>query len=93
VPTIIKKNYYVTRFITGFVTIATRRVPLLEQELPTLPVHLSSLPIFSEVRVAQSLVFFALFCRSLFAVFFPLFLLVIALTVLLRFRTSNYLFD
>ena len=31
-------------------------VPLVEQELPTLPEHLSSRPIFSGVRVTRSLV-------------------------------------
>ena len=34
----------------------TRRVPLVEQELPTLPEHLSSPPGFSGVRVTRSLV-------------------------------------
>jgi len=34
----------------------TGRVPLVEQELPTLPEHLSSPPIFSGVRVTRSLV-------------------------------------
>jgi folate-dependent phosphoribosylglycinamide formyltransferase PurN len=33
--------------ITGFVTILTRRVPLVEQQLLTLPEHLSSPPVFS----------------------------------------------
>ena len=33
-----------------------RRVLLVEQELPTLPEHLSSSPVFSGVRVTQSLV-------------------------------------
>jgi hypothetical protein len=42
--------------ITGFVTRLTRRVPLVEQELPTLPDHLSSPPVFSGVRVTRSLV-------------------------------------
>ena len=39
-----------------FVTRLTRRVALFDQELLTLPVHLSSLPVFSEVRVTRSLV-------------------------------------
>jgi hypothetical protein len=34
-----------SRFITWFVTRLTRRVSLVEQELPTLPEHLSSLPV------------------------------------------------
>ena len=42
--------------INGFVTILTRRVPLVEQELFTLPEHLSSPPVFSGVRVSRSLV-------------------------------------
>jgi len=37
--------------ITGFVARLTRRVSLVEQELLTLPDHLSSPPGFSEVRV------------------------------------------
>jgi len=41
-------------FITGFVTRLTRLVPLVDQELPTLPEHLSSLPVFSGVRVSRS---------------------------------------
>jgi hypothetical protein len=32
----------------------TRRVPLVEQELPTLPEHLSSSPVFSGVRATRS---------------------------------------
>ena len=43
-------------------TLATRRVPLLEQELLTFTGHLSSLPVFSGVRVAQSLVFCVVYC-------------------------------
>jgi len=42
--------------ITGFVTRLTRWLPLVEQELLTLPEHLSSPPIFSGVRVTRSLV-------------------------------------
>ena len=47
--------------ITGFVTRLTRRVPLAEQELPTLPEHLSSPPVFSGVRVTRSLVLYVCF--------------------------------
>jgi hypothetical protein len=43
-------------FISGFVTRLTRRVPLVEQELLTLPEYLSSPPVFSGVRVTRSLV-------------------------------------
>ena len=59
--------------ISGFVTKLTRRVPLVGQELLTLPEHLSSPPIFSEVRVTQSLVLCVCFvdrCLSFF--FWPL---------------------
>jgi hypothetical protein len=47
-------------------TRVTRRVPLVEQELFPHPKHLRSPPVFSGVRVARSLVFSVLFCRSLF---------------------------
>ena len=40
-----------------------RRVPLVEQKLTTLPEHLSSLPVLSEVRVTRSLVFSVMCCR------------------------------
>jgi hypothetical protein len=52
--------------ITRFRTRLTRRVPLVEQELPTHPRHLSSPPVLSGVRVTRSLVFCVMFCRSLF---------------------------
>ena len=57
-------------FITyhRFVTRLTRRVPLVEQELLTLPEHLSSSPIFSGVRVTRSLILYVCFvdhCLSL----------------------------
>jgi hypothetical protein len=47
--------------ITGCVTRWIRRVSLVEQELPTLPEHLSSPPIFSGVRVTRSLVLYVCF--------------------------------
>jgi hypothetical protein len=50
-----------SRLITGFVTRLTRRVPLVEQELLTLPEHLSSPPVFSGVRVSRSLVLYVCF--------------------------------
>jgi len=54
-----------------------RRVSLVEQELLTLLKHLSSLPVFSGVRVTRSLVLCVyMFCRSLFVllslIFWPL---------------------
>ena len=42
--------------ITGFVNRLTWQVPLVGQELLTLPEHLSSLPLFSGVRATRSLV-------------------------------------
>jgi hypothetical protein len=42
--------------ITGLVTRLMRRVPLVEQTLLTLPIHINSPPVFSEVRVTRSLV-------------------------------------
>ena len=47
--------------ITGFITRLTRRVSLVEQELPTLPEHLSSPPVFSGVRFTRSLVLYICF--------------------------------
>ena len=48
---------------TGFVTRKARRESLVEQDLPTLPEHPISPPVFSEVRIAKSLDFSRLlFC-------------------------------
>ena len=47
--------------ITEFVPRLTRWLPLVEQELLTLPEHLSSLPVFSGVRVTRSLVLYVCF--------------------------------
>jgi hypothetical protein len=58
------------------ITRLTRRVPLVKQELLTLPENMSSPPVFSGVRVARSLVFCVVFCRSLF-VLLPFFYLAI----------------
>ena len=60
----------------------TKLVPLLKQELSTLPKHLSSPLLFSGDCVALSLVFCVGFCRSLFS--FCHFLLAIVLSVLHR---------
>jgi hypothetical protein len=56
------RSFRYSWLVTGLVTRATRRVSLLEQELPILPEHLNSSPIFIWVR---SLVFCVVFCRSL----------------------------
>ena len=55
---------------TGLATRLTRRLSLVEQELLTLPEHLSSPPDFNGVRVTQSLVLCVMFCRSLFVLLY-----------------------
>jgi hypothetical protein len=42
----------------------TRRMPLVEHELLTIPVYMSSTPVFSGVRVTRSLVLCVVLCRS-----------------------------
>jgi len=49
------------RLITEFVTRVTQRVSLVEQELITLPEHLSSPLVFSGVCVTRSLVVYVCF--------------------------------
>ena len=71
--------------ITGFVTILTRRVSLVEHELLILPGHLRSPPVFSEVRVAQSLILCVCFVDRCLS-FCPV------LSVLLWFTDSDYPF-
>ena len=58
----------------------------MEQELPTLPEHLTSSPVLSGVRVIRSLFLCVCFFRSLFV------LLAIVLYVLLRYTDSDYPF-
>jgi len=61
-----------SRLITRFVTRLTRRVPLVEQELLTLPEHMSSPAVFSWVRVTRSLVLYVCFvdcCLSILLYF------------------------
>jgi len=64
-------------------------VPLVEQELATLPEHLSSPPLFTRVDATRS--FMCMLCRLLFNPF-VLFLSAIVLSVLLRYTDSDYLF-
>jgi hypothetical protein len=63
VPLVINtsRSFPHSRLITGFVTRLTRRVSLVEQELLTLPEHLSSPPGFSRVHVTRSLVWYVCF--------------------------------
>ena len=58
----------------------------MEQELLALSDHMSSPPVFSGVRVTPSLVLYVCFVDY----FFVLFLLAIVLSVLLRYRDSDY---
>jgi hypothetical protein len=44
----------------------TRGVSHVAQELLTLPEYLSSPPVFCEIHLTRSLVFYVMFCRSLF---------------------------
>ena len=55
------RSFTLLKLITWFVNRLPRWVPLVEQELLTLPVHLSSLPIFSGVRNTRSLVLYVCF--------------------------------
>jgi hypothetical protein len=72
----------------------------MEQQLLSLPEHLSSPPGFSGVRVTRSLVLFVLFCRSLFGLLYffiwPLFYLLfsdlrILITLLVSSNSSVFL--
>jgi hypothetical protein len=56
------------------------------QELPTLPDHLGSPPVFSMIFVDRSIVICVVFCRSLSV----LFLLSVVLSVFLRIKASDY---
>ena len=65
-------NCNLSLFVTQFIIIScyiTRRVPLVEQELLSLPEHMNSTPVFSGVRVTRSLVLCACFVVSLFVRF------------------------
>ena len=66
-------------FITGFVTRLTRKVPLVRQEMPTLPEHPISPPGF----VLLDIYFMCMLCRSLF---------VLLASVLLQYTDSDYPF-
>jgi len=64
--------------LNGLKTRVTRRVPLVEQALLSLPEHLSSHPVFSGVRVTRSLVLCVCFVDrwlSFCAFFWPLYCL------------------
>ena len=56
-----------------FVTSVTRRVPPVKQKLLTILEHLSTIPAFSGVHVAQSLLLCVLFCRPLVVILWEVF--------------------
>jgi hypothetical protein len=56
-----KENDKGQTMVTGFVTRLTRRVSLVEQELPTRPEHLSSPSVISGVCINRSLIFYVFF--------------------------------
>ena len=66
-------------------------VPLVGQELLTLPQHMSPSPVFSGVRVTRSLVLY-MYVLQIVVCPFVLFLLAIVLSVLLRQTDSDYHF-
>jgi hypothetical protein len=77
--------------ITGFVTRLTRQVSIVEQELLTLPEHMSSTPVLNVVHGIRSLALYVCLtdrCLSFCAFFF----LAIMLSVLLRYTNSDYSF-
>jgi len=73
-PLLVNNNQslFHSSLITGFISRVTRRVPLAENELPTLPEHLGLLQALIGVRGARSIVICVLFCRSFF-VLLPVF--------------------
>ena len=62
----------------------------MEQELPPIPEHMCSLPVFSWVDVGRSLVFLCSICRSLFVL---LFFLSFGHGIVCPFTSSDYPFD
>ena len=94
----VKKYLYKVKYLSDlFTNVAedtvlrlTRRVSLVEQELLTLPEHLSSPLVFSGVRVTRSLVLYVCFVDRCLS--FCTFSLAIVLSVLLRYTDSDYLF-
>ena len=83
------QSFPLSWLITGFVTRVTLRVPLVEQELPTLPEHMSSTQVFNGVRVA--ILSFLCSVLQIVVCSFVIFLLAIVLSVL-RFTEYDYHF-
>ena len=63
-----KNNRYLFKWCSCRLTV-TQRVSLVEQELLSLPEHISSFSVGNNIRVDQSLVFCVTFCRSLFVLY------------------------
>ena len=59
VPFVIIQSFPHSLLLTGFVTRVRRRVPLVEQELMTIPEQLSSTPIFMGLVMLNLLFFFS----------------------------------
>ena len=79
-------QFFPNSFIkTGFVTRVSRRMPLVKQDLPTLPEHPISPSVFRGARFA---LWFSLQCFQIVVCVFVLFLLTIVLSVL-RFLDSD----
>ena len=81
-------------FMTYYqVTRLTRRGPLVEQKLLTLPEHLRSPPVLSGVLVTRTLFLCVMFCRSLFVLlsflFWPLCRLFVDLRILITSMVSS----
>ena len=64
------KQILCPRLITGFVIRLTRRVPLVEQELLTLPEHPRSPPVFSRGSCYSIFIFMCMISRSLFVLLY-----------------------
>jgi hypothetical protein len=88
---LLERSFPHSWFIAGFITRLTRCLQMVEQDLLTLPEHLSSPPDFSGFRVTLSLALCV--CPVDRCLSFVLFRLIIVLSVLLRFTESDYPFD
>ena len=100
----ISRSFPDSLLITGFVTRLTRRVSLVEQELITLPEHMSSPTVFKWGSCYSIFSFMCMFCRLLFVIlssflwplcclsFFGLRILITPLISSSSFHTSSSIF-
>jgi hypothetical protein len=95
----IQANRNIQHVPSDNINIWIRLAPLVEQELPAIPRHLCSPPVFSGVHVTRSFVLICMFCRSLFVFlyffFWPLYCLFfcdirILITSLISSNSSYY---